>query len=255
MDRRRVGRVIVALSFALAVAHAFPAHADSILFVDGVEIWRVAGPIGAGETRRLAPTDVVVSPLVVIHGLSVAVTNDGGTRGGIEIVIDTFEWGVGLPPTQEPPSTTVLFMQDFTIAPHTDVARVDLFSHCCAGELSGDPLQFVRIDKRVQVQSVPLDLSDVITGATPFSGATAGGTTDLPKESVSLNFAKVEFEYKPQTDGKKLELKQFKSRDTWRVPEPSMIALIGVAAVGLLGYACKAPKCRLAARPRADIRN
>ena len=90
MDTRHVGAAL-AVGFWLAIAHGPSAHADSILTVDGLEIWRIAGPIAVGATRLLAPTDVVVSELAVIRGLSVAVRNDG-TSGGIEIGLDSFEW-------------------------------------------------------------------------------------------------------------------------------------------------------------------
>ena len=242
MGSRHVARAILTIGFAFVVTYAPSAHADSILTVDGVEIWRVTGPLAVGATRLLAPTDVIVSDLAVIRGLSVAVTNDG-TSGAIEIELDSFEWGVAQPPTippREPDPTSLVFVQDFAVTKHANPTKVNLFSHCCLGHLSGDPLQSLRIANDVDVELLALHLSDVAVGGASLSGATAGGTLDLPAEAVSLNYMKLEITYSAETKGGPLVMKGFSSSHGWDfVPEPSTIGMLGVAALGLIGYACR----------------
>ena len=185
---------------------------------------------------------MVVSDLVVIRGLSVAVTNDG-TSGAIEIELESFEWGVAQPPTippREPDPTTLVFAQDFVVTKHADPAKVDLFSQCCFGDLSGDSLQSLRIAKYIDVEHLLLHLSDFAVGGASLSGAAAGGTLDLPAEAVSLTYMSLEMTYTAQTKGAPFVMKGFSSRDGWDfVPEPSIVGIVSVAALGLIGYACR----------------
>lgn len=92
-------------------------------------------------------------------------------------------------------------LQDFHFVHRYDKASPNLFVHCATGK----HIPKAKITQRKAAGDKSLDflvwkLSDIIISSV---NATANGNGEIPMESVSLNFAKIEVLYKEQgADGK-----------------------------------------------------
>ena len=86
-------------------------------------------------------------------------------------------------------------MQDFHFVKSYDKASPSLFLKCATGEHIKEATLSVRKAGGDQQEYLKVTLTDVII----TSYQTGGSSGDpVPTESFSLNFAKIEFEYKPQ---------------------------------------------------------
>ena len=84
---------------------------------------------------------------------------------------------------------------DFTFTHHVDKASPVLLKMCATGEHIKDATITVRKAGKGQQEFLVIKMSDVIVTSVSLSGATDGAATS---ESVALQFAKVDLEYKPQ---------------------------------------------------------
>jgi type VI secretion system secreted protein Hcp len=116
-----------------------------------------------------------------------------------EIVLESFSWGVanagagyagsaGRATGKSSPS-------DFSIQKKIDKASPDLFAACASGKHTPTMVLTVRKAGGEPLEYLVYKFADVMVSAYQ-AGGSAGG--DLPVESVSFNYAKVEISYVPQ---------------------------------------------------------
>jgi len=116
------------------------------------------------------------------------------------IEIDSFSWGAtqtGVSASGGGGGAGKVSFQDLHITKPTDTSSAVLFQKCATGEHFQKAHIEVRKarDAAGEPSSVFLkfDLEDVLVSSFEFAGASGG--SDRPAEEVSLNFAKVTFEY------------------------------------------------------------
>lgn len=94
--------------------------------------------------------------------------------------------------------------QDFSFTKQTDSASPKLYIRCATGEhIKSGQLSFLKLDdagKGSAIEYLKIKLSDVLVSSFQESG---GG--DVPQDSFSLNFAKIEFSVMSQTTSWDLE--------------------------------------------------
>jgi type VI secretion system secreted protein Hcp len=115
-----------------------------------------------------------------------------------EIEIESFSWGA----TQ---SGTLAFgggggagkvqFSGFNFTTKMTKASPMLFLKCATGEHIKEAILSGRKAGGTQQDFLKITLSDVLVSSYQTGGS---GGSDLPMEQVSINFAKIEFEYKPQ---------------------------------------------------------
>ena len=114
-----------------------------------------------------------------------------------EIEVLSFSWGVanaGVISAGSGGGTGKATFQDLSIVHHIDKASPSLLKACAAGTHIKDATITHRKAGKGQQEYLIVKLNDVI-----ITGVTHGGTGGQPfSESVSLAFAKVDLEYKPQ---------------------------------------------------------
>ena len=114
-----------------------------------------------------------------------------------EIEVLSFSWGVanaGVISAGSGGGTGKATFQDLSIVHHIDKASPSLLKACAAGTHIKDAIITHRKAGKGQQEYLIVKLNDVI-----ITGVTHGGTGGQPfSESVSLAFAKVDLEYKPQ---------------------------------------------------------
>jgi type VI secretion system secreted protein Hcp len=95
-------------------------------------------------------------------------------------------------------------VQDFHFVHAMDQATPVLFQKCATGEHLKEALITVRKAGGDQLEYLKIKLVDVLVSSVSPSGTTAhAGSSEVPLESVSLNFAKISLDYQPQgADGK-----------------------------------------------------
>ena len=86
-------------------------------------------------------------------------------------------------------------MEDFTCTKRFDKGSPKLMLACCTGEHIPKGLVTVRKAGKEQQEYMKITLSDVLV-----TSVTAGGSSedDIPIETLSLNYGKIEIEYKEQ---------------------------------------------------------
>ena len=85
--------------------------------------------------------------------------------------------------------------QDFSIIKNVDSASPDLFDRICSGQHIQNGVFTARKAGKEQVDFYKVSFEDVL-----ISSISPGGTgTDVPRESVSLNFASLKIEVRRQT--------------------------------------------------------
>lgn len=92
-------------------------------------------------------------------------------------------------------------VQDLIITKYVDSASPSLFKYCCnATEETGDVVFTVRKQAGEEsIDYVKITMTKVVVNSISTGGK---GEDDRLKEDVTLNFAKVKFEYQPKTAGK-----------------------------------------------------
>lgn len=116
-----------------------------------------------------------------------------------EIVLESFSWGVansgagyagsaGRATGKSAPS-------DFSVVKKVDKASPDLFAACASGKHTPTMMVTVRKAGGEPLEYLTLKFTEVMVSSYQ-SGGSAGG--DLPVETVSFNYSKVELSYVPQ---------------------------------------------------------
>jgi len=86
-------------------------------------------------------------------------------------------------------------VQDFQITHHTDAASPTLFAMCATGKHIKEGTFIARKAGGDQQEYMTVKLTDVLISSVQNGGS---GGNDIPLEQVSLNFGKIEIDYKPQ---------------------------------------------------------
>jgi hypothetical protein len=232
MVRHSPARFRFGLVILFAVAAAPPAYADFVVMVNDIEVLTIPGTLGFDQSRGLAPTDVRVSDMVMIQGLTVQSDNRGGTSGTIVMSFHSLDV-VG------PATVSVTIAKMYGVNPAGPLAAV-------RSQFEGLPLltdagQSGQVTERITANNH--DLPDQVLqykfGDAIISGSRPGGPDDtVPLEAFSLNFGKVQVEYQEQgPTGKLQQIQDFSYTLQWQaVPAPPSLALVGLGAAGLLGY-------------------
>jgi type VI secretion system secreted protein Hcp len=119
---------------------------------------------------------------------------DAKHKGEVEVL--SWSWGVSRPASPTPgsgASTGKASFHDFVITHHIDKSSPLLLRACATGEHIKEATITVRKAGKAQQEYLTVKMSDVLVSNVSQGGA-EGGTS----ETVSLVFAKVEYEYKPQ---------------------------------------------------------
>jgi type VI secretion system secreted protein Hcp len=87
-------------------------------------------------------------------------------------------------------------MQDFQITKKVDKASPKLMLGCANGDHFKSAILIARKAGKDQQEYVKYTLSEVLISSFQTSGS--AGSDVVPIDQVSLNFSKIEFEYKPQ---------------------------------------------------------
>jgi type VI secretion system secreted protein Hcp len=139
-------------------------HADMFLKMDGVE----------GES-----TDNSHKSEIELMSFSFGATQPGSAGHG---------GGAGIAKVQ---------VQDFHFTKYFDKASPKLFEACATGKHTPKVVLTCRKAGGSQQEYLKVTLSEAIVSSIQNSGA---GGDSLPTESVTLNFSKIEIEYKPQDE-------------------------------------------------------
>ncbi len=89
-----------------------------------------------------------------------------------------------------------VLMQDFHFSKSVDKSSPKLFLACANGEHIPKAVLTVRKAGKEQQEFYKVTFTDVLVSSFSTSGSAHGGA--IPSESISFNFAKIEWEYKPQ---------------------------------------------------------
>ncbi len=113
-----------------------------------------------------------------------------------EIEVESFSWGLSQAISRSAGAAAAgrPSFQDFTFTSRVSVASPRLMEACASGSHLKDAVLTVRRSGEIPVEYLQITLSDVVVS----SYNEAGATESVPEESVSLNFAKIEYEYRPQ---------------------------------------------------------
>jgi type VI secretion system secreted protein Hcp len=87
-------------------------------------------------------------------------------------------------------------MQDFSFAMHVNKASPKLLLACATGEHLKSALLTCRKAGKEQIEFLKIKLTDCLISSYQTGGH--GSSDIVPVDQVSLNFAKIEFEYKEQ---------------------------------------------------------
>jgi type VI secretion system secreted protein Hcp len=140
----------------------------------------------------------------VDYFLKIAGTDGESKVAGYEnwIQIESFSWGA----TQ---SGSMAYgggggggkvsMQDFHFVMKMNKSTPFLFKHCATGEHIGSADLHCRKAGGKQELFLKIKFTDILVSSYQSGGSTGGGDP-LPMEQLSLNFAKVEFEYLMQDE-------------------------------------------------------
>jgi type VI secretion system secreted protein Hcp len=116
-----------------------------------------------------------------------------------EIVLESFSWGVANAGAGYAGSagraTGKASPSDFSVVKKIDKSSPDLFSACASGKHTPTMTVTVRKAGGTPLEYLKYKFSDVMVSSYQAGGSSAG---DLPVETVSFNYAKVEISYVPQ---------------------------------------------------------
>jgi type VI secretion system secreted protein Hcp len=135
-----------------------------------------------------------------IDGIEGESTDDKHAK---EIEVDSFSFGesqTGTFSSGGGGGAGKVAMQDFHFTTRVSKASPKLFLACASGEHIKSAVLVCRRAGKNQQEYMKVTLSDVLVSSYQVGGAAAGDL--IPTEQVSMNFAKIEIEYKPQkSDG------------------------------------------------------
>ncbi len=118
-----------------------------------------------------------------------------------EIDILSFHWGVtqtGTAAAGAGGGGGKCQVQDFSFVHKMDKASPVLFQKCCEGAHIPSALVTLRKAGGTQLEYLKYKFTQVLVSSVR-PGGSAQGTDDIPLEEVSMNFAKCEIDYTPQT--------------------------------------------------------
>jgi type VI secretion system secreted protein Hcp len=127
---------------------------------------------------------------------------DSKHKGEIEVL--SFSWGVthpGTPGHGGGRGAGKAAFQDFHFVARTSKASPKLFLACASGSHVKDAILTARRAGKEQLEFLKYKLSTVLVSAFQTGGSDDGE----PHDQISLNYAKVELEYRPQSPTGKLE--------------------------------------------------
>jgi type VI secretion system secreted protein Hcp len=120
-----------------------------------------------------------------------------------EIDIDSFSWGETQSGTHSGGGgggAGKVVMQDLHFTTKMSKATPKLMLACATGEHFKKATLICRKAGKEQQEFLKITLSDLLVSSYQTGGSSHGGV--VPTDQFSLNFAKIEYEYKPQkTDG------------------------------------------------------
>jgi type VI secretion system secreted protein Hcp len=87
-------------------------------------------------------------------------------------------------------------MQDFHFVMKVNKASAKLFLACASGEHIGDAVLTCRKAGKEQQEFLKVKFTDLLVSSYQTGGSGHGDV--VPTDQISLNFAKIEWEYKPQ---------------------------------------------------------
>lgn len=115
-----------------------------------------------------------------------------------EIDVESWSWGEAHPAAPGAGSgagSGKVQMQDFTFTTRVSKASPSLMVACASGKHFKSAVLTARKAGKGQQEFLTFSLSDVLVSAYQTGGAEG---EDVPGDSVSLNFSKIQVEYKPQ---------------------------------------------------------
>jgi type VI secretion system secreted protein Hcp len=116
-----------------------------------------------------------------------------------EIELESFSWGASQTGTAVQGGglgAGKVAMQDFHITKKVDVASPKLMLACADGEHLKQAVVTCRKAGKDQQEFLKITLTDVLVSSYSMGGTPTGST--IPMEQISLNYAKIEKEYKEQ---------------------------------------------------------
>ena len=116
-----------------------------------------------------------------------------------EIEVESWSWGETNTGTMSAGSgggAGKVVMQDVHIVKRFDTASPVLFISCATGKHIKEGVLTCRKAGGEQQEYLTIKLTDLLVSSYQSGGASAGGV--IPTDQLSLNFAKIEFEYKSQ---------------------------------------------------------
>lgn len=124
-------------------------------------------------------------------------SQDAHYRGWIEV--ESFTWGVSQTVDQQTTGRGLVSRPQFSslnIAKLTDRASQQLVQACASGKHFPGGLLVGRRGGEARFDYLKIKLTDVLVSSYQQAGSQGGD--DVPMESVSLNFIKIEFAYQEQ---------------------------------------------------------
>ena len=116
-----------------------------------------------------------------------------------EIDVESFSWGEtnsGSHVTGGGGGAGKVSMQDFHFVMRASKASPKLMLACATGEHIGDGTLVCRKAGTDQQEFLTIKMTDLLVSSYQTGGSSNGGV--VPMDQVSLNYAKIEFEYKEQ---------------------------------------------------------
>jgi type VI secretion system secreted protein Hcp len=118
-----------------------------------------------------------------------------------EIEIESWNWSAANSGTQHSGGgggAGKVKMEDFSFVMPVSKASPRLMLACATGQHIKDAILTCRKAGDTQVEYYKITMTGVLVSS--FRTGGSGGATLLPVDHVSLNFARIELDYKPQTD-------------------------------------------------------
>jgi type VI secretion system secreted protein Hcp len=119
-------------------------------------------------------------------------SKDSVHEGQVDVL--AWNWGLSIPPPTNGVRVAQANFQDLNVIKYVDTSSPLLMLHCANSHQITTATLYVRTQGRTPIEFIKMIMTDIlVTSVTP--GGSEGG--DRLIENVSLNFAKVEFDYTP----------------------------------------------------------